>query len=121
MTLLSSASEESIENPTVSVQNVELFGVFGKPNAIVRPVRRMEPNEESMHTVEMTTVPVNSMEPTDASIDMYHFTKHLEVKLKNLQSDKRMTSKIVIILTFCLFNTQTHNISTYIDIYRRDF
>lgn len=118
MTLFSSASEESIENPTVSAQNVELFGVFGKPNAIVRPVRRMEPQQESKSLVEMAAASQNHTEPVDVSTDLQHFSKQLEVKLKNLHSDKRNTSKIVIILTFILliYFTRYYICGVHVDV-----
>lgn len=101
MTLLSNTLDESIENQTIAftVLNVESFGTFGKPNAIVRPVRRLESTEESI-TGQMTVGAIDAKEAVNTFNEMDSFTKQLDMKLKNLQPDKKNSSKNVIILTF---------------------
>lgn len=102
MTLLSNASEESNETPTISFSVLDSFGTFGKPNAIVKPVRRLESTEEPTVSgnSEMTgtTMLIDTTQTATATNDMDNFSKQLDVKLKHLQaSDKKSSSKNVII------------------------
>lgn len=78
----------------------DTYGPYGKPNAIVRPVRRNEPNEMTLpqaneapvpasdHSTPKVNVPAKTKKP---EIDNT-FTKELENKLKYLQKDKKTSS-----------------------------
>lgn len=118
MTLLSNAYEETNEKPTTSSAAVSFsvinadtaaFGNYGKPNAIVRPVRRMESTDEPQQQDQQRPVggDVGGGEVTAALVDsaesmandMDTFARHLDSKLKGLQhTDKKSSSKNVIIL-----------------------
>lgn len=90
--------------PTVTVVNVaDNFGTFhGKPNAIVRPVRRYESIDEMFQPLENGQQLNEHQAPTAvqiASKKIQHeidiFSKELDLKLKHLQKDKRISSKNV--------------------------
>lgn len=115
MTLLSNAFEETTSATAVSfsVLNADTtFGNYGKPNAIVRPVRRMESIDEPQQQdhrrpvggnsggSEMTAALLDTAE-TMASNNMDIFANQLDMKLKGLHhTDKKNSSKNVIILIF---------------------
>lgn len=83
------------------------FGSYGKPNAIVRPVRRNELNDEMIQTSSQP--PTLSLPPTHMNnanvpnIDSkkpqrdgdFSFAKELDFKLKHLQCDIKASSKNV--------------------------
>lgn len=112
MTLLSNASDEPNDNPTVSFSVLDSFGNFGKPNAIVRPVRRMESTEEPtvIGNTEMTGASMlidTTQAATAVNNELENFTKQLDVKLKHLQaSDKKSSSKNVIIFVIFFLCTK---------------
>lgn len=113
MTLLSNATEESNENTAVSFSVLDSFGTFGKPNAIVRPVRRLESTEEPtvIGNSEMTgaTMLIDTTQAATATNDMDNFSKQLDVKLKYLQaSDKKSSSKNVIMFELFYWRCKTN-------------
>lgn len=75
------------------------YGPYGKPNAIVRPVRRNEPTEMTLpqaneahvpasdHSTPKVNVPAKNKKP---EIDT--FTRELDNKLKYLQKDKKSST-----------------------------
>lgn len=89
--------------------NVSLdpFGGYGKPNAIVRPVRRNELNDEMIQsslqpsqplptTTQMNNGNTRNDDPKKIQRDVeFSFTKELDFKLKHLQRDKKASSKNV--------------------------
>lgn len=107
MPSLSLPSEGSSENATsaFTVLTSDNFGMFGKPNAIVRPIRRLEPTEDTRMGQDDATRSFTN-QPNEqtklASFEMGRFAKELDFKLKNLQSDKKLSSKNVIIKWFSI-------------------
>lgn len=121
MTLLSNAAEESSEKAAAVVSFTVLnadatFGNYGKPNAIVRPVRRMgstdepsqhqhqqqlqesqrptAPDNDAGDDSEMTAALVDTTESM-ANKDMDNFAQQLDLKLRGLQHSKKTSSKNV--------------------------
>lgn len=114
------------EKPTTEIENAstgdvisatkthgtENFGVFGKPNAIVRPVRRNEISEEmSQVQLQLETMAEQQWQQQIQSQRHYHhqqqirhntenqignFNQELDFKLKTLQKNKKHSSKNVI-------------------------
>lgn len=103
-----------IENSATPTHGTENFGVFGKPNAIVRPVRRHETSEE-MSQIQLQTETLAEQQwlqqyqsqqhqqhhqhqhqiqrHTENQID--YFNQELDFKLKTLQKYKNHSSKNV--------------------------
>lgn len=85
----------------------EQFGSYGKPNAIVRPVRRNESNDEmiqsSLQPPTLSLPPTHMNNANAPNIDSkklqreddFSFVKELDFKLKHLQWDKKASSKNV--------------------------
>lgn len=111
-TLPSNLTDEILDDQTVTtthlnsaastVNDKENFGVFGKPNAIVRPVRRRDDSK-------LTTITTNNDDDELISLDKpkqeqqyvamsENHTKDIEQKLKKLQREK--INKNVIFLGF---------------------
>lgn len=110
------ADAVSFTTPSYAAEN---FGVFGKPNAIVRPVRRNESIEEmppnhNQHTVhqqhiddlqrqqnqqqQQRSLPLHNRSETVKKVirvEIDSFTQELDFKLKTLQKHKKHSSKNV--------------------------
>lgn len=102
--------------------NTDSYGPYGKPNAIVRPVRRNEPNEMTLPqaanevtaaaaavaaaaaaaaTATITaanqpdsnqSTPKHNVPGINKKLDIDTFTKELENKLHHLQKDKKIST-----------------------------
>lgn len=94
----------------VTILNVsDQFGSYGKPNAIVRPVRRIESLDEMIQPPASSLPPSTQMNNATLARNDRHesdskkiqrevdffFTKELDFKLKHLQRDKKASSKNV--------------------------
>lgn len=96
--------------PTTISNNSDQFGSYGKPNAIVRPQRRNELNNEMIQSSSQPPLPP----PPPSSTHMHNgnvarndeskriqrdvefsSTKELDFKLKHGQGDKKASSKNV--------------------------
>lgn len=81
------------------------YGNLGKPNAIVRPVRRNEPNTDTMILPEANVannLPASNQSTPKVNVpaknkrrEIDTFTKELDNKLRHLQKDKKPTLKHV--------------------------
>lgn len=81
------------------------YGNLGKPNAIVRPVRRNEPNTDTMILPEANAannLPASNQSTPKVNVPAKYkrreidtFTKELDNKLRHLQKDKKPTLKHV--------------------------
>lgn len=93
---------------TLTVYNVmpDNFAPFGKPNAIVRPVRRNESLDDMVQPqplrngldhpiVNIPTLTVVDLASKPTKIEINAFTKGLDLKLKNFQKDKKNSSRNV--------------------------
>lgn len=80
--LISRPSEELILEDTsaFTIINSDNLGLFGKPNAIVRPVRRVDPSEGQPN--------LENIESQVGSNKKVEFNKELEKKLKKLQKQE---------------------------------
>lgn len=78
--LISRPSEELIieETTAFTIINSDNLGSFGKPNAIVRPVRRVDPSEGQPNLENIESQIVGSNKKVE-------FNKELEKKLRKLQ------------------------------------
>lgn len=86
--------------------NTDHYGPYGKPNAIVRPVRRNEPNEMTLPQANEPNLPASNQSTPKVNVPLKHkkqeidtFTKELENKLKHLQRDKKSAVGNVKIIT----------------------
>lgn len=81
--LISRPSEELIEDTSAfTIINSDNLGLFGKPNAIVRPVRRVDPSSEGQPNIE------NIESQIVGSNKKVEFNKELEKKLRKLQKQE---------------------------------
>lgn len=82
--LISRPSEELIEETSAAftIINSDSLGLFGKPNAIVRPVRRVDPSSEGQPNNE------NIESQIVGSNKKVEFNKELEKKLRKLQKQE---------------------------------
>lgn len=101
------------ETNSNAVQSAQLnlvsdqFGSYGKPNAIVRPVRRNDLNDQMIQSSSQPPpplLPTTQMNNGNARNDEskkiqrdveFSFTKELDFQLKHLQRDKKASSKNV--------------------------
>ncbi|XP_031620238.1 radial spoke head protein 3 homolog B isoform X1 [Contarinia nasturtii] len=103
-TTLASASTATGPNAIFSVipinNNTDEYGPYGKPNAIVRPLRRNEPNEMILPEANEANLPASSQSTPKVNVPVKQkkreidtFTKELDNKLRHLQKDKKNSSK----------------------------
>lgn len=78
------------------------YGPYGKPNAIVRPLRRHESNEMILPEANEANVPASNESSPKVIVPVKNrkreidtFTKELDNKLRHLQKDKQTSSKNV--------------------------
>lgn len=81
--LISRPSEEHIIEDTTAftIINSDNLGLFGKPNAIVRPVRRVDPSEGQPNLENIESQILGSNKKVE-------FNKELEKKLRKLQKQE---------------------------------
>lgn len=94
-----------INNNNNNTDDYGPYGPYGKPNAIVRPVRRNEPNTDTMilpEANEATNLPASNQSTPKVNVPVKNkrreidtFTKELDNKLRHLQKDKKPSSKNV--------------------------
>lgn len=82
--------------------NLDDYGPYGKPNAIVRPLRRNEPNEMIVPEANVANVPASDQSSPKVNVpakcrkrEIDTFSKELDNKLRHLQKDKKTSSKNV--------------------------
>lgn len=98
-------------NNNTNNSNTDDYGPYGKPNAIVRPVRRNEPNTDTMILPEAngaTNLPASNQSTPKVNVpaktkrrEIDTFTKELDNKLRHLQKDKKPSSKNVKFIIIC--------------------
>lgn len=94
--------------PSTILNVSDQFGSYGKPNAIVRPVRRNDLNDQMIQSMlQPPTLSLPSTHMNNGNVrnnesktgilrDVeFSFTKELDIKLKHLQTDKKASSKNV--------------------------
>lgn len=86
--------------------NVDSYGPYGKPNAIVRPVRRNEPDEMVVPQSNEVALPASNQSTPKVNVpaktkrrEIDTFTKELDNKLRHLQRDKTPSSKNVKLIS----------------------
>lgn len=86
----------------IPISKADDYGPYGKPNAIVRPVRRNEPNEMILPEANEANLPASSQSTPKVIVpvkskkrEIDTFTKELDNKLRHLQKDKKASSKNV--------------------------
>lgn len=90
--------------------NTDNYGTYGKPNAIVRPVRRNEPTEMTLPQANEVNIPASNQSTPKVIVPAKYkkheidtFTKELDNKLRHLQKDKKTSSKnVTIVIIFGL-------------------
>lgn len=87
--------------------NPDDYGPYGKPNAIVRPLRRNEPNEMIVPEANAANVPATNQSTPKVNVpakcrkrEIDTFSKELDNKLRHLQKDKKTSSKNVNLRIF---------------------
>lgn len=98
--------------------NTDDYGPYGKPNAIVRPVRRNESNIDTMILPEATAAnqPASNQSTPKVNVpaknkrrEIDTFTKELDNKLRHLQKDKKPSLKNVKFIIFLLLFLFAYN------------
>lgn len=88
--------------------NTDTYGPYGKPNAIVRPVRRNESNEMTLPQANDVNIPASSGQSTPKTVEIPPktnkkrkidtFTKELDNNLRHLQHTKASSKNVKLFI-----------------------
>lgn len=78
-----------------TIVNTDNLLTYGKPNAIVRPIRRRDPSEgrDNEDNVD-DNFNLDKNTNTKSNNELGNFTKELDLKLKRLQKDTKKNSSL---------------------------